>query len=239
MLKTLFKYIKSAYVVMFLRTFALVLIVVLIYIITLDWKANISLIAALGILVSALLASYSVILNIDTNMALKNREISNQIRFVFFHLCLVKMRLIALEQEKYKQEVTFIDFERIMDSIQEIDEMISKIEIKEIVAIVHNNVLVDLQFLFLNISTYSTIIKSMRSNIIRPKPQVENKVVLPNPLNRISFNFDVQIEALSRILTYLREGYKIDFPGEGGIEECAQYTSNKLEKPIKNPRAAS
>jgi len=146
------------------------------------------------------------------------------------------MCLIRLELKKEKQLITFIDAEHILDLIQEIHEMLSKIDSKEIVSIVHNDVLNDLQFLFLNINNYNTMVKSLRYQI-RLKSQTENKEIFPNPLNTISFNFDVQIKTLSRILTYLQEGYKKDFPENGGIEECAQYTYyNNPVEPNKKPQ---
>lgn len=219
--------IDSAYVVMFLRSFALVLVVALVFLISTNWTLNQSLIIPLGILISALLASYSVVFSIDTNIKLKNREISNQIRYVFFHLCRVKMRLIGLQKEKEREKITYLDLDRILYTISEINDMLSKINSKEIISIVHNDILSDLHFLFLEINSCNTSCKSFTSNIIRPEPQKNSKPILPNPLNSIIFRLENSIEKLSRILTYLKEGYEKDFPDNGGIERCAEYTPPK------------
>jgi len=222
--KLLIAKIDSVYMVMFLRTFALTLVVVLVFLISTNWTANKSLIASLGILVSALLASFSVVFSIDTNIEIKNRKLSNQIRYVFFHLCQVKILLIGLQKEKEKQKITYPDLDRILDTIHEINEMLLGINRKETISVLHNDILSDLHFLFLEIHTYNTFCKSLASNIIRPEPQKDNNPILPNPLNSISFEFEKSIEKLSRILTYLKEGYYKDFPNSGGIEMCAEYT---------------
>lgn len=221
--KILLARIDSAYVVMFLRTFALTLVVALVFLISTNWTVNQSLIIPLGILISALLASYSVVFSVDTNIRLKNIEISNQIRYVFFHLCRVKMRLIGLQKEKERQKITYLDLDRILDTISEINDMLSEINSKDIISIVHNDILSDLHFLFLEINSYNTFCRSLVSNIIRPNPQKDSKPILPNPLNSITFKFENSIERLSRILTYLKEGYEKDFPDSGGIEKCAEY----------------
>lgn len=225
--KILLSSIDSAYVIMFLRTFALTLVIVLVFLISTNWTVNQSLIAPLGILISALLASYSVIFSIDTNIKLKNREISNQIRYVFFHLCRIKGMLHGLQQEKKKEKITYLDYDRILDRIYELNNMLSEINSKEIISIVHNDVLGDLYFLFLEINTYNTYYKSLSSNTIRPEPQKNDKPVLPNILSSISFDFEGSTEKLSKILTYLKEGYEKDFPNRGGIEECAEYIPPK------------
>jgi len=218
-----FEYIDSSYMVMFFRTFALILIIITTYLIYADWTENKSLIGALGILISALLASYSVILNIDTTIKLRNIENSNKIRFVFFHLCLIKMKLISLNKEKEKEKISYLDLDRILDTINEINTKLSEINTQDIISIVHNNVLHDLHFIYLNINTESTYFKSFSKNIKRPEVGKANGDILPNPLNKISMKIDDSIKRLSSILIYLKEGYDKDFPGSGGIEECGGY----------------
>lgn len=230
MKKILFKSIEPMYVVMILRTFALSLVLILIYLFLVNWAENQFLIAPLGILISALLASYSVVLGVDTNIKLKNRELSNQIRYVFFHFCRIKMNLIALEQEKNRPMITYFDIDRILDTIQEINDMLSEVNNKEIVSILHNDVLTDLHFVYWEINSRSTHFKSMRKNLIRPEPQKENLPIYPNPLNVVSVKIDDSIEKLSRILTYLKTGYENEFPDNGGIEACAEYSPPNKEE---------
>lgn len=217
----LFQLIPTEYMVMFFRTFALILIFITTYLIFIDWEENKSLIGALGILTSALLASYSVILNIDTTIKLKNIENSNKIRFVFFHLCIIKMRLISLNNEKRKEKISYPDLDRILNTIYEINIKLSEINSNDIVSIVHNKVLNDLHFIYLNINTQTTYFKSFSQNIKRPEVGKINGNVLPNPLNTISIRTNDTIDMISNVLTYLREGYEKEFPGQGGIEECS------------------
>ena len=66
--------LNSIYIVMFLRTLALILVISLIFLIIVNWKDNISLIGALGILISALLASYTVMINIENTKKVKPKK---------------------------------------------------------------------------------------------------------------------------------------------------------------------
>ena len=232
MKKIFFKYIDPNYMVMFFRTFALILIVITTYLIITNWQENKSLIGALGILVSALLASYSVILSIDTTIKLKNIEISNKIRYVFFHLCLIKIKLITLSNESQKDKISYIDLDRITDSIHEVNTILSEINSQDIISILHNKVLEDLHFLHLNLNLQSTAFKSMIKNVKRPEVGTVNGYVVPNPL-KIDLKLEDSIKRISNILTYLRKGYKKDFPDKGGIEECSKIQS-KLEHDISN-----
>ena len=216
--------IDSGYVVMFLRTIALAFVVGLIFFIPINWERNQYLIAPLGILISALLASFSVVLSIDTNIKLKKIEISNKIRNVFFHLCRIKMRLICLVQEKEKQKISYYDLDRISETIKDINNMLSAINSSDIVSITHNDVLTDLHFLYLKLNTYNTAAKTFFLNINRPEDKTYyNNAILPNPLNTVSFKFEDAVDKLSKILVYLKDGYEKDFPSNGGIEKCAEY----------------
>jgi len=222
--KILFIRIETSTIIMILRSFALILIVVISYLIYQNWQENLSLIAALGIIISALLASYSVILNIDTTVNLKNREISNQIRNTFFQLCLIKMRLIGLENEKLREKITFLDFDRILDSVEDIYKLLKELKSHDIVSISHNDILHDIHFLYLHIGTLHTHLKAMRKNIIKPELSNNSGQIYPNPMIRADFKLNDTIEYLTNILTYLKDGYDKDFKKDGkGIEACANY----------------
>jgi len=185
--------------------------------------------AAVGILISALLASYSMLLNITKNIELKNRDIelknkehSNLVRDIFFKLCLIKMRLISLENEKGKDKITFMDIDRIFDTVEDTANLLQNIDTKDIITIAHNNVLSDIHFVYLEILTLQTNLKAMRKNLIKPNLSEGNKALFPNPL-RIDMRIDIAIRRLSVILQYLKDGYADDFPEEKGIESCAEY----------------
>lgn len=219
--------IKSEYIVMSLRTIALVMVISLVYLIFQDFENNLSLIAALGVLISALLASYSVILNIDTTVAIKNREISDKTRFIFFKLCQIKMRLVALNNEKQREKVTYLDIDRLFDTIDEIGSMLSDAVTKDIISITHNDMLTDMHFLVLELEIASTSIKSIRKNTIKPEPQTNNQPIYNNPLITINFKTEDSIAKLTKILSYLKEGYTKDFKQDGAIEGCADYEYKK------------
>ncbi len=220
----LLKLIPTATMVMILRTLAFILIVVISYLIYQNWQENISLIGALGILVSALLASYSVILNIDTTVNLKNREISHQVRNVYFHLCLIKMRLIGLDNEKSREKISFMDVERIFDNFEDIAKLLNDVKTQEMVSIIHNDMLTNLHMVYLQLSTFQTSLKSLKRNIIAPEKIAINITEFPNPLITIDFKIDELLQNLTKILTYLRDGYSKDFQKDSkGIESCADY----------------
>lgn len=225
--KIFFTPIKTDYVIMFFRSFALILIVVTIYFIYTFGENNLSLIAALGALIAALLASYSVILNIDTTINLKKHEISNQIRNVFFQLCLIKMRLINLDNEKAKEKITYLDLDRIFDTFEDIHSLLAVIQSKDIVSIAHNDMLTDVHFIYLELTTMQTHIKALRKNIFRPEPQKSNDAIFLNPLNTIDFKLNSTIDKLTKVLTYLRSGYSEYFKLDGAIEACADYQYKK------------
>lgn len=222
--KVLFARIPTSTIIMILRSLALILIVVISYLIYQNWQENLSLIGAFGILISALLASYSVILNIDTTINLKKREFSNQIRNTFFQLCLIKTRLIALENEKAKEKITYFDIDRVFDSVEDIYKLLTELKSQEIVSISHNDVLQDVHFVYLHINTLHTHLRALRKNIIKPEPSKHNDPIYPNPMIKVNFKLDETIERLTHILTYLKDGYDKDFNKEGkGIEACADY----------------
>jgi len=221
--------IDSGYMVMFLRTFALSLIIYMLYLLFTNWEENKTLLAVLGILVSALLASYSVILNIDTNIKLKKKEFSDEIRHTFFKLCLIKMRLITLINEKPKEKISFLDVTRIFDTLVEINELLQQINSINTVSIVHNSILTELHFLILEMSSKNTALKQIRENINKPEQNI-NSNLFPNPLKMVNFELEKSLKKLTKILTYLKDGYKDYFPDTGGIENCAKYSFdlNKL-----------
>lgn len=222
--KILFERITTSTIIMMLRSFALILIVVISYLIYQNWQENLSLIGALGILVSALLASYSVILNIETTVNIKNREISNQVRNTFFQLCLIKTRLIALENEKSREKITYLDLDRILDSIEDINKQLSELKSQDIISISHNDVLVSVHMIYLHINTLYTHLRAFRKNIIKPDPSKVNTQIYPNPMIKTDFKLDDTIKNLTKILIYLKDGYDKDFKKEGkGIEACAGY----------------
>lgn len=182
----------------------------------------IPLIAAVGILISALLASYSVILNINKNVEAKNREHSNLVRDTFFKLCLVKMRLVTLINEKDREKVTYLDIDRIFDTVEDIGNLLQSIRIQDIVAIAHNKVLTEIHFIYLEILTLQTNLKALKKNLIKPDLSKANDSCFINPL-KIDMRLEIAIERLSNVLLYLKNGYKNDFPNEKGIEDCAEY----------------
>lgn len=229
--KVLFARIPTSTIIMILRSLALILIVVISYLIYQNWQENLSLIGAFGILTSALLASYSVILNIDTTVNIKNREISNQIRNTFFQLCLIKTRLIALENEKAKEKITYFDIDRIFDSVEDIYKLLSELKSQDIISISHNDVLVNVHIVYLHINTLHTHLRAVRKNIIKPEPSKSNITDYKNPMITANFQLDEPIKRLTNILTYLKDSYDKDFNKEGkGIEACAdfQYSMTKI-----------
>jgi hypothetical protein len=220
----LLKLIPTATMIMILRTLAFILIIIISYLVFQNWQENISLIGALGILISALLASYSVILNIDTTINLKNREISNQVRNIYFHLCLIKMRLISLDNEKNREKISFMDVERIFDSFEDITKLLNDVKSQEMVSIMHNDMLTDLHMVYLQLSTFQTHLKSLRKSIIPPEKSAFNIALYPNPLVNVNFKIDDLLNQLTNILTYIKDGYVKDFQKDSkGIEACADY----------------
>ena len=220
----IFVRIPTSVIIMMLRSFALILIVVISYLIYQNWQENLSLIGAFGILISALLASYSVILNIDTTVNLKKREYSNQIRNTFFQLCLVKMRLITLENEKLREKITYFDFDRILDSVEDIYKLLTELKSQDIVSISHNDVLTDVHWVYFHINTLHTHLRALRKNVIKPALSQDSSQIYPNPMISIDFQLDETINRLSNILTYLRDGYNKDFKKDSkGIEACSDY----------------
>lgn len=217
--------IPSSYVVMFFRSLALLLLFILAYLIYQDFEKNLSLIGVFGILIAALLASFSVVLNIDTTIKIKNHEHSNIIRNTFFQLCLIKMRLITLENEKIREKITYLDLDRIFDSVEDIYKLLSGLKSHEIVSIAHNDMLGDVHLVYLELSTLHTHLKSFRKNLIYPEDSRLNEPVLTNPMLTMNFKIDKSIENLTKILTYLRDGYNKNFKQDGqGIEACADYS---------------
>ncbi|MDD2369080.1 MAG: hypothetical protein PHQ90_07230 [Sulfuricurvum sp.] len=222
--KILFAKIPTSRIIKILRSFALVLIIVISYLIYQTWQENLSLIGALGILISALLASYSVVLNIETTVNIKNREISNQIRNTFFQLCLIKSRLMSLENEKSKEKITYLDFDRILDSVEDIYKLLTELKSQDIVSITHNDILTNVHFVYLHINTLHTHLRAARKNFFKPEPSKGNAPIYPNPMIKVDFKLDKTIKRLTNILTYLKDGYNKDFNKEGkGIEACAHY----------------
>lgn len=224
MKKIFFTPVPSVFIVMFFRSSALIILIILSYLIYQDFEKNLALIGVFGILIAALLASFSVILNIDTTANIKKREISNQIRNTFFQLCLIKMRLITLENEKSREKITYMDLDRIFDSVEDIYKLLSELKTHEIVSIAHNDMLSDVHFVYFELSTLHTSLKSFRKNTIKPEPSKANEPVLTNPMVNINFKLSETIEKLTNILTYLRDGYNKEFKQESkGIEACADY----------------
>lgn len=236
----LFKRIETSPMIMLLRTFALLLVISITSLLVIstsyfsdqNWQENIPLIGALGILISALLASYSVILNIDTTVNLKNREISNQVRNVYFHLCLIKMRLITLENEKSREIISFMDIERIFDSFEDIFKLLSDLKSQEMVSVMHNNMLTNLHMIYLQLSTFQTHLKSLRKSIIQPEQSAYNIAKYPNPLLSVDFKIDELLKNLTNLLHYLKDGYAKDFQKDSkGIEACSDYFYGMTKMP--------
>lgn len=226
-IKFFIKNISIQQAISYLQLSAIILLILLLSIIL--WNVFcgnseliIPLVGALAILISALLASYSVMLSIDTTIKIKNKEHSNMVRNVFFKLCLIKMRLISLNNEKEREKITYIDIDRIFDTIEDINTLLNEIETIQIVTTTHNKVLSDIHFIYLEINTLHTYFKSVRKNLIRPTSNKTNPAIFPNPLN-INLRLDIAISRISSTLKYLKEGYKNDFPNESGIENCAKY----------------
>lgn len=213
-------FIPSKYMVMILRTFAFILLIVIVALIISNWEKNNTLLGALGILVSALLASFSVILSIDTNIKVINIEHSNKVRSVFFQLCLIKMQLISLKNEADREKISYLDYDRHIELLSEINKSLVEISTKDLVSVLHNKVLQNLHFLQLNIGIYSSSFKAMSKNTKRSEVSV-GESILPNPLKIIQIS--ESIDLVTKILIYLKEGYEKEFPDYGSIEMCAEY----------------
>lgn len=212
--------IPSKYMVMFLRTFAFILLIIVVFLITFDWNNNKELIGALGILVSALLASYSVILNIDNNINMKNIEHSNKVRNIFFQLCLIKMKLISLLKEEEKEKISYLDYDRHIDTLSDINNSLTDISTEDIVSITHNKILQDLHFLILDININTIAFKAISRNIKKPDIPADGDI-LPNHLKILKLKKSTTL--LTNILVYLKEGYEKEFPDYKSIEMCAEY----------------
>ncbi len=222
--------ISASTIARMLRWLALMLIVAISYLTYQNWQVNLSLkenlhlIGVLGILISALLASYSVVSNIETTVNIKNREYSNQIRNTFFQLCLIKMRLIALDNEKQREKITYLDIDRILDSAEDIYKLLTELKSQDIVSIAHNDILSDVHFVYFNINILHTYLRAFRKNIIKPEPSKSTNPIYQNPMIRIDLKIDETINRLTKILTYLKNGYDKDFKKDGkGIEACSDY----------------
>jgi hypothetical protein len=137
------------------------------------------------------------------------------------------MRLVALNNEKQRETVTRLDVDHIFDTIDEIAGMLSDLFTKDIVSIMHNNMLTDMHFLVLDLEIASTSVKSIRKNMIKPEAQIDNQVMYNNPLSVINFKIEDSITRLTNILSYLKESYTKDFKQDGGIEACAEYEYKK------------
>ena len=182
-----------------------------------------SLMAAIGILISALLASYSMLLNISKNIELKNIEHSNKVRNIFFQLCLIKMRLITLIQYKERSEITYLDIDSIFGITEDIANSLQNLNTQDMVTTIHNNVLSDIHFVYLEFLTATSLVKAARNNLIHPN--TNNSKLFPNPLLKFDMRLEIAVERLTSALTYLKNGYEKDFPEQGGLEDCAEHTT--------------
>lgn len=229
--KILFLRISSAYVVMFFRTLAFVLAVAMGYLILTDWHSNQGLISPLGILIAALLASFSVVHSIDTNMLLQNKEFSNKVRYLFFRLCQAKTILLSLQQEKNKEKITDVDLDRILITIEGVNEILTETCTENAVSVINNSVLVQVHFLVLRVGTLHNGFRAVKANLVKAAPQKDSMPRLPNPLRLTSCDLETIIADLSQILGYMKEGYKKDFPEMGAIGDCASYENFSAENP--------
>ena len=209
---------------------------ILINLINGNGKDVIGLISALAILISALLASYSLMLSIDVNVKLKNidtgiknREQSNRVRYVFFQLCQIKTLLITLENEKKRAKISHLDIDRIFNTFHEIKEMLSEIDNKDVISTIHNNILTDVHLVISIIRTHNIAIKAIRTNTIKPVPQKSTEASFKNPLIGIDFKLEDTISKLTKILSYLKDAYPKEFKKNGGIEGCAEYQSKLIK----------
>lgn len=199
----------------------------------------IPLVAAVGIIISALLASYAMILNISKNIELKNRDIelknrehSNMVKNVFFKLCLLKMKVIELKNQLPREKISYLDLDRIFDTIEDMREILHEVNTLEVVTITHNSVLGDIHFIYLEIISIQTGLSSMNKNICRPENKNYNigEPLVPNPLKIIKLPLERLEKYLTNTLTYYKNGYEKDFPNLQSIESCAEYSHSVVEK---------
>ncbi len=235
--KKFIKKLSIEQIITYLQVFAfsllaLVLVVIIWNVVLGNSEKILGLIAALAILISALLASYSVMLNIDTTIKFKNREHSNLVRNVFFQLCLIKMRLIGLNNEKDREKITYMDIDRIFDTVEDIHNLLLNLKTQEIVTITHNSVLSDIHFVYLEITTLHTHLKAMRKNLIKPDVSKNTQAIFPN-IMKTDFRLEIAIKRLTSTLTYLQNGYEKDFPKNTGIEQCADYSYEAMQQKHK------
>lgn len=212
--------LASSSVIKILRSSALILLIVLGCFIFYDLEKYSFLIAPFGVIIAALLASYSAILAIETTIEIKHREISNQVRYIFFHLCQIKMMLIILNNTKKQDNISHIELNQIFNYAEEIYKMILEVKPNEIVSVIHNNMLSDMHFVIARLRIYMVTLKEFKNNIYK-----SDNLIPPvnNPLIAVDFQIDDTIIDLTNILTYLKEGYPNDFNENGGIEACADY----------------
>ena len=224
-MKKLWLYINNPkYNVVFFRFFALILVISILYLLITNWEKNISLLAALGILISALLASFSVMLGIDTTIQIKNREIQDQVRETFFDLCQIKMFLFVLKEEQKHEKISYLDFDRIVNITKSMRNISLNTKERKATTIMHTTVLTDLYFLFFNIDIENIFLENGYHNIVEP-PAHEKRGIrfIKNPLNFEHIHIDKSINQVTNVLTYLKEGYPKFLPDSNGIEQCAGF----------------
>ena len=236
-IKHFFTKLTSEKIISYLQIIAWLFLLLLVFITLKNMFYNkiesaLSLMAAIGILISALLASYAMLLNISKNIELKNRDIeikniehSNKVRNIFFQLCLIKMRIIGLIQYKERSEITYLDMDSIFDTTEDIANSLQNLNTQDIVTTTHNNVLSDIHFVYLEFLTVTSLVKAAQKNLLRPNSH--NNQAFPNPLLKVDMRLEIAVKRLTSTLTYLKNGYKKDFPGQGGLEDCAEYTTTE------------
>lgn len=218
--------IEPGYIIMLLRSVALALLFILGYLVWDDWENRLNLLAVIGVLIAALLASFSVILSINSAVEIKKREIENQNRHLFANICQAKLLLSGLKLGYAQQEeISYLDFLTIQSIFNEVSEIIDGLNNHEAFGVIHNAIIGDLVLLQSyakrNASTFENLAKS-----IQWPSGIYSGYKHTNPLKKINLNIENQLDFQNRILNYLKSGYGKLFEENGGIEQCA---SKKFE----------
>ena len=215
------KIIGTYTIIKLLRGFALILMFFIIYLILFDWEDNKTLIGALGILISALLASFSVILSIEFQEQNVKKDKINKIKYFFFQLCYLKMNLNILLVESKVNKISYFDLQRIIKTINNINSIYEKnITNNDFTKIFSNEVLTNALFLNLKLGLLNNSFQSLNKSI--DVTSAKNKKI-NNPLKEdILLNINESLNLITSILSSLRDNNKNLF-NDSTISDCTHY----------------
>lgn len=148
MKKILLTSVKPEYMIMLLRTIAFIMLIIMIDMLYNNWEYNYIILVGIGVLISALLLSYSGFLNLDTSNE-KYIEIQNQLYRALIYELQTISNLFELSKSYQKNEETHFDDVMVLSNILEsIEQKVKAINIKDMVTILDDNLLEKLQNLF-------------------------------------------------------------------------------------------